>query len=323
MDRPGLCLLLLPLLAATTAPTRAATPAPVRASTTPAPALAPSPAPGASQDCAAIDEAGVAALFDQWNVALASLDPDTVARRYWDDAVLLPAGSSLARTSPSMVRDHLARFLEQHPRGRIQARIVQLGCNLAIDMGTYVLSTMDAGGAPGETAQRYTYVYAWRGGEWKILHHHASAVAESPATPPSATPAAAAAAASGAGEGDAGRAGTPASAADARTRGPKPLAAPPTVDSTRMFLNAEASPPVMEFYPEEARSRREAGRVAMRVCADPEGRLVGEPKVLKSSGHDRLDAAARQWARAARWVPATSNRRSVEGCTEVTAQFRP
>ena len=66
-----------------------------------------------------------------------------------------------------------------------------------------------------------------------------------------------------------------------------------------------------------------AGRVALHVCADPDGRLVGEPKVVKSSGSERLDGAAQKWAQAARWVPATANRRTVEGCTEITAQFRP
>jgi uncharacterized protein (TIGR02246 family) len=318
MKRLAACLLSASALVAGPAPSQAATRVPGLAPAAPSPAATAPPAPGASQDCTAIDKAGVAALFDKWNVALASLDPDTVVQRYWDDAVLLPAASGTPRTSPSMVRDYYARLLEKHPRGRIESRIVQLGCNLAIDMGTYTLSTMDAGGTPGEISERYTYVYAWRGGEWKILHHHASAMPE-----PAGSSTSTAVAHAGAGP-EAGLGASPgASARDARAREPKPGAAGPAVDSTRMFLNTEASPPVMEYYPAEARSRREAGRVAMRVCADPEGRLVGEPKVLKSSGHDRLDAAARQWARAARWVPATSNRRSVEGCTEVSAQFRP
>jgi TonB family protein len=95
------------------------------------------------------------------------------------------------------------------------------------------------------------------------------------------------------------------------------------LDASRMFLNKDASPDVMEFYPAESRAGREAGKVGLRVCAGPDGAVVGEPKVLKTSGHDRLDIAARRWAQAAKWVPATVNQRSVEGCAEVTAAFRP
>jgi uncharacterized protein (TIGR02246 family) len=312
---PFLLVVLASFVPAAAAASRPA-PAPPRA----APAAPPTPA--AAEACAPIDKAGVAALFDKWNVALASLDPDAVARRYWEDAVLLPAASNTPRTSPAMVRDYYARFLEKHPRGRIDSRSIQVGCNLAFDMGTYTLSMMDASGTPAELAARYTYVYAWRDGEWRILHDHSSPMPEVLAAPmPAPVPAPApAAAASRPSRPDQG---SPVAASAQAAAGKAPQDAATVVDSTRMFLNAEASPPPMEFYPPEARSRRETGRVAMRVCADPEGRLVGEPKVLKSSGYERLDAAARQWARAAKWVPATSNRRSVEGCTEVTAQFRP
>ena len=274
----------------------------------------------AADDCAQIDKAGVAALFDQWNLALATLDPDAVAQRYWNDAVLLPTVSNTPRNSPAMVRDYFVHFLEKHPRGRIDSRTIQLGCNLAIDMGTYTFSLMNDSGTPAEVAARYTYVYAWRNGDWRILHHHSSAMPELPSAQ-TASPAS-----HGAGADHGPAAASKAGRKEARDgKGGKPGVERDTTaqDSTKMFLNAESSPPIMDFYPLDARARREAGRVAMRVCADPDGRLVGEPKVLKSSGHDRLDSAARDWARAAKWVPATSNRRSVEGCTEVTAQFRP
>lgn len=273
--------------------------------------------------CAPIDKAGVATLFDQWNLALASLDPDAVAQRYWGDAVLLPTVSNTPRTTPAMVRDYFVHFLEKHPRGRIDSRSIQIGCNLAIDMGTYTFSVLGATGAPGEVAARYTYVYAFRDGEWKILHHHSSAMPEVLAAP--ATTATAQAGGAANGHDEAQTAKPEATAGDRKTRlaSAEPKREPPPLDRTRMFLNTEASPQVMEYYPAEARARRETGRVALHVCADPDGKLVGEPKVVKSSGSERLDGAARQWAQAARWVPATANRRTVEGCTEITAQFRP
>lgn len=261
----------------------------------------------AEEACAAIDRTAVASLFDGWNLSLASLDPDTVSQRYWDDAVMLPTLSNTPHTSPAMIRDHFVHFLERHPRGRIESRTVQIGCNLAFDVGTYMFSEMNESGALSEVAARYTFVYAFRNGEWKIAHHHSSAMPEVPGAAPAPRPAMHAAAATG------------------RKLGGHDVKDTKVVgtDGSRLFLNREASPDVMEFYPPDARAKREAGKVALRVCADPDGAVVGEPKVLKSSGHDRLDSAARKWAQAAKWVPATSNLRRVEGCTEITAQFRP
>lgn len=278
----------------------------------------------ADESCAPLDKAGVAALFDRWNLALATNDPDAVAQRYWNDAVLLPTVSNTPRTSPAMVRDYFVHFLEKHPRGRIDSRSVQLGCNLAIDMGTYTFAVMNESGTPADVVARYTFVYAFRDGEWKILHHHSSAMPEVMVAA-SAGPAGAAAVAATHGEKDSGgpAQGAKVSGTKAERDRQRERELAVSRDATRMFLNSEASPSPMEFYPAEARAKHEAGRVALRVCADPEGKVVGEPRVLKSSGSDRLDVAARRWAQSAKWVPATSNRRSVEGCAEVTAQFRP
>jgi uncharacterized protein (TIGR02246 family) len=266
--------------------------------------------------CAALDEAQVAAWFDGWNLALASLDADRVARRYWDDAVLLATVSNTPRTNFESIRDYFSHFLAKHPRGKIDMRVVQLGCNTAVDAGTYTFSLMDEKGAVQEVAARFTYVYSFRDGQWRILHHHSSAM---PETLPSAT----AMPVRRASVADA-RAAAPGATKPTAAAEPKPVpAADPQRASSPLFMNVAASPGVMEFYPIEARVAREAGSVGLRVCAGADGALVGEPAVLKSSGSERLDVAARNWARAARWVPATSNRRAVDGCVELTASFEP
>ncbi len=74
-----------------------------------------------------------------------------------------------------MIMDYYVHFLDPRPRGRGDRRTVQLGGNLAIDMGTDTLSVMSASGALSKVAARYTFVYAFRDGEWKIAHHHLSA----------------------------------------------------------------------------------------------------------------------------------------------------
>lgn len=266
--------------------------------------------------CAPADRAQIASLFDGWNLALASLDPDRVTQKYWSDAVLLPTVSNTPRTNPAMIRDYFEHFLEKHPRGRIDTRTIEIGCNVAFDVGTYTFSVMDGAGSVNEVQARYTFVYTFRDGDWRIAHHHSSAMPEKPGDAPPAPHADAPRVAKSGGK---ARKGEAVAAPDEAGKAEK--AAEPERAASQMFLNAAASPAVNEFYPPESRAARETGAVALRVCAGPDGVLVGEPSILRSSGSERLDGAARSWAKAARWVPATSNRRAVEGCTEVTARF--
>jgi uncharacterized protein (TIGR02246 family) len=265
----------------------------------------------AREECAHIDAAGPAAWFDQWNLALASLNPDKVAQRYWQDAVLLPTLSNTPRTTPAMVREYFEYFLQQHPRGRIDTRTIRVGCNLAVDMGTYTFALMDDAGHASEVAGRYTFVYEYRGGAWKILHHHSSVVPEGASTaggaetkqPKHLT------------RGGGGERGVPAggpSAGVTRVSG---------IGGSQPFLNADNSPNVAQFYPAEARARGEQGAVSMQVCTSPSGELKQVPEILESSGSEQLDVAAQEWAGAADWIPATRQNAAVEGCTRVRVEF--
>jgi|JI10StandDraft_1071094.scaffolds.fasta_scaffold215860_2 uncharacterized protein (TIGR02246 family) len=277
----------------------------------------------AKAECIAVDNAAIGALFDGWNLSLASLDPDVVAQRYWPDAVLLPTVSNTPRTSTAMIRDYFVHFLEKRPRGRIDSRTIQIGCNLAIDMGTYTFSVMAPTGAISEVAARYTFVYSHHDGAWKISHHHSSAMPETGASVPAPHTADAAPLARKSGGGhDVPRAAKVEVNGKTAAAGKDSDADAPAPDVTRLFMNAAKSPDIAQFYPGESRKKRESGDVDLQICAGPDGVLVGDPKILRSSGHERLDEAASAWVRAAKWVPATSNRRAVEGCAEVTARFR-
>lgn len=132
----------------------------------------------AAEPCVTLDDKAVAALFDDWNFALSSLDANQVAQRYWPNAVLLPTASNTPSTSPAMIGDYFKRFLVKRPRGHIDSRTIQAGCNLAVDMGTYTFSLMDDKGTTSEESARYTFVYQYRDGAWKILHQHSSAMPE-------------------------------------------------------------------------------------------------------------------------------------------------
>ena len=135
------------------------------------PVFAQAPADAA---CKAIDEAQVAALFDRWNDSLRTLDPDKVVANYATDGVLLATVSNKPRTNPAEIRDYFVKFLKSAPQGKIDKRIIKIGCNVAQDVGTYTFKFKG-----GKTVHaRYTYVYEWQNGSWLIAHHHSSAMPE-------------------------------------------------------------------------------------------------------------------------------------------------
>ena len=61
----------------------------------------------------------VVGLFDTWNAALATLDPDSVTALYADDAVLLPTVSNQVRHNHEEIRDYFVSFLQKKPQGVI------------------------------------------------------------------------------------------------------------------------------------------------------------------------------------------------------------
>ena len=132
--------------------------------------LAAAPAALAAASCAPISTGEVEALFDRWNAALASGDPGQVSALYSPDALLLPTLSPQPRTDPAGIRNYFSGFLAGGPQGRIESRTIQLGCNEALDAGTYSFRFRDG----HQVQARYTFVYGFDQGEWRIVHHHSS-----------------------------------------------------------------------------------------------------------------------------------------------------
>ena len=84
----------------------------------------------------AISESEVRALFNLWNDALATGDPQQVAARYSEDAVLLPTLSDSARYTNDRIADYFVGFLKKKPKGEILEGNVKIGPNWAQDAGT-------------------------------------------------------------------------------------------------------------------------------------------------------------------------------------------
>lgn len=114
-------------------------------------------------------------MFNLWNDALATLNSDTVAKRYAKDPILLPTVSDKPRTDYASIKDYFDNFLKLKPQGIISEGKITVGHNWANDAGIYEF-TMGATGA--KVKARYSFVYVYEDGEWKIAHHHSSTMPE-------------------------------------------------------------------------------------------------------------------------------------------------
>ncbi|MFM9041931.1 MAG: SgcJ/EcaC family oxidoreductase [Vulcanococcus sp.] len=132
--------------------------------------VAPAARAAEAEVCHTLSRPQVEALFDRWNAALATGDPTQVTALYSDDALLLPTLSGVARTDAEGISNYFQGFLSHDPTGRIDQRVIHSDCNMAIDAGNYSFELDHKGWVQA----RYTFVYAYKDGEWKIEHHHSS-----------------------------------------------------------------------------------------------------------------------------------------------------
>jgi uncharacterized protein (TIGR02246 family) len=116
----------------------------------------------------------ILSLFDEWNAALQTGDPDSVAALYADDAVLLPTISNKVRHDHGEIRDYFALFVGMVPTGVIDEANVRVFGDLAINSGLYTFTFADG----STVAARFTFVYRRSGDRWQIIEHHSSRMPE-------------------------------------------------------------------------------------------------------------------------------------------------
>lgn len=125
--------------------------------------------------CKTTNEREIAALFDRWNDALQTGDPSKVVANYAGRSILLPTVSNQPRLTAAEKEDYFHHFLKNKPAGKIDSRMIEIGCNSAVDAGLYTF-TFKTNGA--EVKARYTFTYIWDGKQWLISSHHSSAMPE-------------------------------------------------------------------------------------------------------------------------------------------------
>ena len=116
----------------------------------------------------------ITSLFDEWNSALQTGDPNKVASLYEGNGILLPTVSNKVRHNHEEIADYFVHFLAKGPQGKIDEANVRIFGQIAINSGIYTFSFKD-----GSAVQaRFTFVYRWNGERWMIIEHHSSQMPE-------------------------------------------------------------------------------------------------------------------------------------------------
>ena len=113
-------------------------------------------------------------LFEQWNEALGSGDAALVADAYADDAILIPTSSNQLKDDRSSIKEYFEAVVKKEPSVKILDGRITMGRGWAQNIGIYEWNFGDG----SRKRARYTFVYVYKYGGWKIGHHHSSAMPE-------------------------------------------------------------------------------------------------------------------------------------------------
>lgn len=109
-------------------------------------------------------------LFDNWNNALKTNNPEIVTSLYAKNAILLPTMSKQIRHTSEEIRDYFINFLEKGPVGLINESNIRIFDKIAINSGFYTFQFRDG----SSLKARFTFVYYLNDGQWSIIEHHSS-----------------------------------------------------------------------------------------------------------------------------------------------------
>ena len=119
-------------------------------------------------------------LFYKWNNALATGDSTSVADMYTSDAILIATSSNERKMDYESIKSYFDPVVKRNPSVSIVDGNIKIGEDWAMDVGIYEWTFGDDG---SKKQARYTFLYVPDSGgddgeEWKICHHHSSALPE-------------------------------------------------------------------------------------------------------------------------------------------------
>ena len=119
-------------------------------------------------------EVEIITIFDNWNSALQTGDPEQVADLYADNAILLPTMSNQVCHTHKEIKDYFTHFLDKDPVGNIDESNIRSYGQLAINSGIYTFTFKDG----TSVRARFTFVYYKQVDRWRIIEHHSSQMPE-------------------------------------------------------------------------------------------------------------------------------------------------
>jgi len=113
-------------------------------------------------------------LFNSWNAALQTGEPDKVIKLYASNAILISTLSNFIRHNHDEIQDYFAHFLVSRPNGVIDEANIRIFNDILICSGIY---TFNFALGPVQTVKaRFTFVYQRLMDNWLIVEHHSSAM---------------------------------------------------------------------------------------------------------------------------------------------------
>jgi uncharacterized protein (TIGR02246 family) len=114
------------------------------------------------------------AALDGWSAAYSSNDPETIAKSYCPDAILLGTVSPIISEGTQAIITYFTPIKGTGNKNAIdERRTITINDNAVQIFGFYTFTRMvDGKAVPGPS--RFTMLVTKRGSEWCIAHHHSS-----------------------------------------------------------------------------------------------------------------------------------------------------
>jgi protein TonB len=103
----------------------------------------------------------------------------------------------------------------------------------------------------------------------------------------------------------------------------QPHAAAPVAKAAVLAVPPKAKfGPTETYYPDASRRLGEEGTATVHVCIGANGKLTGAPSILQSSGKERLDQGALNYAKDQRWTAGSEDGKPVDKCLDFRVKFQ-
>jgi uncharacterized protein (TIGR02246 family) len=114
------------------------------------------------------------AAVDRWSAAYSSNNPETIAKNYWPDAILLGTVSPVISEGTEAIVTYFTPTKGTGNKNAIdERRTIVVDKNAVVVTGFYTFTRM-VDGKPVPGPSRFTMLVTKRGDEWRIAHHHSS-----------------------------------------------------------------------------------------------------------------------------------------------------